>query len=100
MILIGHMYSGRLDLNLYHSGLFAFFRGGFLSAVSEGVGSTWLGFVSGDMFQVRFCCLLSMDGGSFRSSRPDMFDVGLWARLDQVTESCSLRSLRFNSLCF
>ena len=68
MILIGHMYSGRLDLNLYHSGLFAFFRGGFLSAISEGVGSTWLGFVSGDMFQVRFCCLLSMDGSSFRSS--------------------------------
>ena len=44
MILIGHMYSGRLDLNLYHSGLFAFFRGRFLLAVSEGVGSTWLGF--------------------------------------------------------
>ena len=44
MILIGHMYSGRLDLNLYHSGLFAIFRGGFHSAVSEGVGSTWLGF--------------------------------------------------------
>ena len=81
MILIGHMYSCRLDLNLYHSGLFAFFRG-FLSAVSEGVGSTWLGFVSGDMFQVRFCCLLSMDGSSFRSSQPDMFDVGLWACVD------------------
>ena len=72
----------------------------FLSADSEGVGSTWLGFVSGDMFQVRFCCLLSMDGSTFRSSRPDMFDVGLWAHVDQITESCSLRSLHFNSLCF
>ena len=29
-----------------------------------------------------------------------MFDVGPWARVDQVKESCSLRSLRFNSLCF
>ena len=52
------------------------------------------------MFQVRFCCLLLMDGSRFRSSRPDMFNVGPWARVDQVTESCSLRSLRFNSLCF
>ena len=56
--------------------------------------------MSGDVFQVRFCCLLSMDGSSFRSSRPDMFDVGPLARVDQVKEWCSIRSLRFNSLCF
>ena len=40
--------------------------------------------VSRDIFQVRFCCLLSMDGSRIRSSRPDLFDVGLWDRADQV----------------
>ena len=100
MILIGHMYSGRLDLNLYHSGLFAFLEEGFFRLFLRELGRLGWVLVSGDMFQVRFCCMLSMDGSSFRSSRPEMFDVGPWARVDQVKESCSLRSLHFNSLCF
>ena len=40
--------------------------------------------MSGDIFQVRFCRLRSMDGSSFRSSRPDLCDNGSWAYTDQV----------------
>ena len=40
--------------------------------------------MSGDIFQVRFCCLRSMGGSSFRSSRPDLCDDGPSARADQV----------------
>ena len=56
--------------------------------------------VSGDIFQVRFCRLLSMDGSRIRSSRPDFFDVGLWTAQTRLREWCSLLSLRFNLLCF
>ena len=40
--------------------------------------------VSGDIFQVRFCCLQPMGGSSFRSSRPDLCDDGPSAHADQV----------------
>ena len=40
--------------------------------------------VSGDIFQVRFCRLLSMGGNRIRSSQPDLFDVGPWTRANQV----------------
>ena len=39
---------------------------------------------SGNIFHGRFCPLRSMDGRSFRSSRPDLCDDGPWARAHQV----------------
>ena len=40
--------------------------------------------MSGDIFQVRFCRLRSMDGSSFRLSRPDLCDDCPSACADQV----------------
>ena len=56
----------------------------FFQLVLRKVSRLAIGFGSGDIFQGRFGPLRSMDGRSFRSSRPDLCNDGPWACAHQV----------------